>query len=199
MTVLASSPALHWAALALGAAAVVCSLRRLRGRARVVAGLTGVVMLAAMSDMAAGMATGTIRAWTPLAWTGALLAAGIAAAWAGRRDAPEGPRASAEGAAGDGGADPAPLHLLHVTCLPVMAALTAAMAQHATTPGAMPAVGAGAHHHGGALTAVAVVAAAVHVAAGCGVTLTPRRRRVDRVEALAGAGAVAAMAGAALL
>ncbi|MFC7876329.1 hypothetical protein [Isoptericola sp. NPDC057391] len=180
--------ALHWASFALAAAAVACGLRRRHGdRAGVgVAAVTGVVMLAAMADTAAGAML--LGPWTPLAWTGVLLAAGIAAAWAGRRatHAPDGPHDDAAANA------EAPLHLLHVTCLPVMAALTAAMAQHATAP-------AGHHGHGGALTAVALVSAAVHVAAGCGVTLGRRRRRLDRTEALAGAGAVAAMAGAAVL
>lgn len=190
LTVLAAAPALHWASLALAAAAVGCGLRRPRGLARAVAVVTGVVMLAAMADTAAG--TMLLGAWTPLAWTGALLAAGIAAAWAGRRAA--GPEA-------DGPADrPAaePLHLLHVTCLPVMAALTAAMARHVTAHAASPGAAA-AHQHGDVLTGVALTAAAVHVVAGCAVVLGRRRRRLDRAEALAGAGSVAAMAAAAVL
>jgi len=197
LTVLpAPGAALHWTALALAAAAVSCGLRRLGGD-RVATGVavaTGVVMLAAMADTAAG--TMLLGAWTPLAWTGALLGAGIAAAWAGRRRTAAGPGADgpAEGTAAG------PLHLLHVTCLPVMAALTAAMAQHATPHAVSPGAAATtAHQHGDVLTGVAMAAAAVHVIAGCAVVLGRRGRRLDRAEALAGAGSVAAMAAAALL
>lgn len=183
-----SDAALHVLALPPAAVAVLGGVRRTRGRARAASVLAGVVMLTSMADAAAGAVLP--GPWGPLGWTAALLAAGTALAWAGRPPLPTTAGAAPGGRAPSDGA----AHLLHVTCLPVMAALTATMGPHGA---AVPHDGA--HQHGDALAVVAFLAAAVHVAASCAVGVRPGCDHAARAEALAGGAAVAAMAGAAFL
>jgi hypothetical protein len=176
---------LHAAALAPAALAVACSPAR--GRCGAVALATGLVMLAAMTDVA--LVPGGLPA---LAWSAVLVACALAAA-AVQRSCER--RAPAAAAAARAPVVDRPAHLLHVGCLLVMAVLTAAMAGHHPAGGA-PAT---AHHHAGTdpLVTVGLLGAAAFVVAGCAVAAGVRRRGASPaagVEALAGAGSVALMA-----
>jgi hypothetical protein len=173
----------HAAALAPAALAVACTPAR--GRCGVVALATGLVMLAAMADVA--VVPGGLPA---LGWSAALVACALAATAVLR----SGERRAA-GAGPAGSAVDRPAHLLHVGCLLVMAVLTAAMAGH------RPGGAAATHDHGGVdpLVAAGLLGAAAFVVAGFAVAAGPRRggaAPTARVGALAGAGSVALMAAA---
>ncbi|GHH67368.1 hypothetical protein [Promicromonospora soli] len=163
-------------ALALGPAVLAVACTPARGRGGRAAVATGLLMLVAMADVA------FVPAGVPdLVWSAVLLAAAVALAGLLRHRAPD-------------GGENHPGHRLHVGCLLAMAVLIAAMAG----PGAAgPGAASPGHHHGAdSLTVLGLGAAAAFVVASCVVAAGARRRTVDRVGALAGAGSAALMAAA---
>ncbi|GAB2461834.1 hypothetical protein [Xylanimonas ulmi] len=111
---------LHVVALVPAAVTVACAARRPAGTGRVIAVATGALMTLAMADLA--VLPGGLPA--PF-WAAAMLGAGVVAAAVGR----------------DLDSACRPLHLLHVSCLLVMAALTLAGA--GGLGGVAPGAGAG--------------------------------------------------------